>query len=203
MKKSRMLSNITFLDILFNALIVFIAIVALIKINPEDSKKAVELEGEYLITVKWEPGSEDDVDVYVMDPAENIVYFQGREAGLMYLDHDDLGARSDTTKDAEGNIIFVIENVEHVTINGVMSGEYIVNVHMYAKESLLPMRVEVILTRIHKKTREIIKKEIVLSEKGDEKTAFRFTLDADGDVASINYLERLFVRKAHDRRGRE
>jgi len=199
MSRNKKLAKTAFLDLLLNALIGFIALfaVAFIQINPHAEDQSVKLDGKYLITAVWDPELEDDVDIYVMDPAQNIIYFDNREAGLMYLDHDDLGKKSDITKDAEGNSIVVKENVEHVTINGVMKGEYVVNVHMYAKVGPLPVKVAVRLTKLGKSSKEIIK-EVTLSYKGDEDTAFRFTLDANGDVASINYLKKIIVRSAHD-----
>ena len=50
---------------------------------------------EFLITVFWPDNLEDDVDIYVEDPAGNLVWFKSREPGLMHLDRDDLGKRND------------------------------------------------------------------------------------------------------------
>lgn len=200
MSRHRGTSNIAFIDILLNSLIGFIVlfILALILINPKAEKKAIELDGEYLISVKWAPELADDVDTYVMDPAGNIVFFKRREDGLMHLDRDDLGVLSDVTHDAEGNRVVVIKNEELVTIRGIITGEYIVNVHMYNKRSDDFIEVTVTLTKLKNGVREIVENTVVLYRNGDERTAFRFTLDINGDVTNINYLERKIAMAAQE-----
>ena len=125
-------TNLPFLDLLFNVLIgfVFLFIVSFLLINPIAKRADIEVKAEFLITVFWPDNLEDDVDIYVEDPAGNLVWFKSREPGLMHLDRDDLGKRNDEVVTAAGTILFP-ENREIVTLRGIVPGEYVVNVHCY------------------------------------------------------------------------
>ncbi len=183
-------TNLAFLDLLFNTLLCFAALFALafVLVNPSKENKNVEAKADFIITVVWPSELDDDVDTYVEDPAGNIVAFMRREQGLMHLDRDDVGFRSDTVQTPNGPIEFK-ENREVVTLRGTLTGEYVVNVHLYGrrsgKETPIPVSV-----RLEKMTPFKIEaaKEIILTTKGEEKTAFRFVLNNKGDVVDLNYL---------------
>ena len=85
---------VPFTDMLFNVVIglAFMVFIAFSLINPTAKSGAVELKAELLITMNWPDNDTDDMDIYVRDPAGNIVWYHGREAGLMHLDHDDRGS---------------------------------------------------------------------------------------------------------------
>ena len=69
-----------------------------------------------------------------------------------------------------------------------MPGEYVVNVHMYTKrDERLETPVTVQLDQINP-FQIVVRKKVVLLERGDEKTAFRFIVDNDNEVVSINDL---------------
>ena len=116
-------TNLPFLDLLFNVLIgfVFLFIVSFLLINPIAKRADIEVKAEFLITVFWPDNLEDDVDIYVEDPAGNLVWFKSREPGLMHLDRDDLGKRNDEVVTAAGTILFP-ENREIVTLRGIVPG---------------------------------------------------------------------------------
>jgi len=155
----------------------------------EEKNNKVESKAEFLITVTWDKDSDNDVDTYVEDPLGNLVFFRAREQGLMHLDRDDIGKNNDRITMADGKAFEVKENRETLTIRGIVPGEYVVNVHMYTKrdkEDLCPVTVKLEKINPSLKTSNI--KEVVLGKLGDEKTAFRFTLDKTGDVTSINEL---------------
>jgi hypothetical protein len=197
MSRHREWSRIAFLDLILNALLVFIAlfIVAFLQINEkteDKEKKSVDTDGAYIIIVTWEDKSGDDVDVYVRDPAGDIVFFQDKESGLMHLERDDLGVRNDQII-KDGQIITVQKNEERVILRGVITGEYIVNIHMYLKDNPYIAKVKVRLIKIKGGARDIIGRELELSYKGDEKTAFRFTVNVEGEVTNINYLPKSLV----------
>jgi len=81
-------------------------IISFLLINPIAKRADIEVKAEFLITVFWPDNLEDDVDIYVEDPAGNLVWFKSREPGLMHLDRDDLGKRNDEVVTAAGTILF-------------------------------------------------------------------------------------------------
>jgi hypothetical protein len=189
-------TDLAFLDLLFNTLLCFAALFALsfILVNPSKQNKNVEAKADFIITVTWPADMDDDVDTYVEDPAGNLVAFMRREQGLMHLDRDDVGFRSDRIETAAGIVEFK-ENRELVTLRGTLAGEYVVNVHMYTKrsgEGPTPVAI-----RLEKLTPFKIAavRELTLMANSDEKTAFRFVLNDKGEVVDVNHLEKSLASK--------
>ena len=189
-------TNLAFLDVLFNTLLCFAALFAMsfILINPSKKDNNVVEKGEFVIVMTWPKEMDNDVDIYVEDPEGNLVAFMRREEGLMHLDRDDLGQRNDIVQTQFGEIEYD-ENREIVTLRGIIPGEYVINVHMYMKreESLLtPITIQ--LDKINPYSTIMIKR-VTLGDSGEEKTAFRFTLNNDGDVVEINELQKTLVQQ--------
>ena len=188
-------TNLPFLDLLFNILIgfVFLFIVSFLLINPIAKRADIEVKAEFLITVFWPDNLEDDVDIYVEDPAGNLVWFKSREPGLMHLDRDDLGKRNDEVVTAAGTILFP-ENREIVTLRGIVPGEYVVNVHCYFKVAVDPVPVTVQIDKINPYS--VVLREIVdLSNKGEEITVTRFSVNSKGEVTNVNKLPKKLVQE--------
>lgn len=181
-----------FIDICLNALLVFILL-----FNPEQEKKKSEglpTFGEYAIVVSWNDKSEDDVDTYVRDPQGRIVFFTSKDNGLLHLERDDYGMSNDTTKSVDGTTIQVEGNQERVIIRGIVPGEYIVNVHMYAKRDKTPTRVQIALLDIKREGAVVTEAVVVLEKERQESTAFRFSLETSGQVTKINRVPYVFVK---------
>ena len=120
----------------------------------------------------------------------------------MNLDRDDLGRANDTIETLNGEKILVRQNIEHVTIRGIIPGEYIVNVHLYRRsprhEVLEEDYFENIPVRVNVEKLNpygvVYIKELLLTVKGEEKTVLRFTVDADGKITEINDLPYQIVK---------
>ena len=187
-------SNLAFLDLLFNSLLCFAAlfVISFLLINPKQKSKTVEVKAEFLIVVEWPETLNDDVDVYVEDPAGNLVFFMRREEGLMHLDRDDLGESNDTLETPSG-IVRYGENREIVTIRGTVPGEYVVNVHMYNRKTEQTVPVTVEITKINPFA-TVLLDTVELEWEGHEKTVCRFKVDSDGAVENLYYLPKSLVR---------
>ena len=183
-------TNLAFLDLLFNTLLCFVALfsLAFVLINPSKKNKTVDAKAEFIITVIWPSDMDDDVDTYVEDPEGNLIAFNRREQGLMHLDRDDTGLSFDTISTSFGLVEYK-ENREMVSIRGYIPGEYVVNVHMYTKREDKETPVTIILEKINP-YKVVTGRNIVLKLRGDEKTAFRFTVDDEGKVIQTNQLEK-------------
>ena len=188
-------TNLPFLDLLFNVLIgfVFLFIVSFLLINPIAKRADIEVKAEFLITVFWPDNLEDDVDIYVEDPAGNLVWFKSREPGLMHLDRDDLGKRNDEVVTAAGTILFP-ENREIVTLRGIVPGEYVVNVHCYFKVAEDPVPVTIQIDKINPYS-VVLRETVDLANKGEEITVTRFSVNSKGEVTNINKLPKKLVQK--------
>jgi hypothetical protein len=148
----------------------------------QTAEKSPEINGMYMITMTWQPESEDDIDIWVQDPENSILCFVNKTVGFMALDRDDYGHRGDT--DTDGNLAYN-ENREVVMIRKVIHGEYTVNVHFYTQPSaVVQNNITVRLEKISPYA-QIAMKTLTMSTKGDEQTAFRFFVDENGIISSV------------------
>lgn len=192
-------SNVAFTDLLFNIVVglAFLFLLAFILMNPIAKEKDVEEKSDFIIIMEWDDESGDDLDLWVRGPNGGILSFRNRGIGFMHLDRDDLGLSNDKIKTADGKVKYVLRNKEVVSLRGYQSGQYLVNVHVYNKKGWLDKRfrdstVKVQLIKLNP-YEEIIEATFIASRKGQEFTAFKFTLDDEGKVVEINRDRELLI----------
>ena len=195
-RKSRETDVDPFYDMLFNILIAFVFcfIVALLAMNPKAKKAGdVPAKAEFIITLTWPDLDPNDIDCWVQDPGGNTVWFRQREAGLMHLDRDDRGIVGDTML-VNGHEVINPLNQEVVTIRGFAPGEYTVNAFYYESRNKQPVEATVSVVKVNPKAEVIFYGSVKLPSKGAERTAVRFTVDAEGAVSNINTLPKTIVQ---------
>ena len=74
-------------------------------------------------------------------------------------------------------------NQETVTMRGTIPGEYVVNVNHYVANGVDPVPVTVTVQRVNPRLEVIYYGTVTVDHRGDEKTAVRFTLDAEGNYS--------------------
>ena len=186
-----------FYDMLFNMLIAFVFcfIVALLAMNPKALKAGdIPSKAEYIITVGWPDRNPNDIDAWVQDPGGNLVWFRQREAGLMFLDRDDRGDANDAML-VNGQRIASPFRQEVVTVRGIVPGEFTVNVQYYKSHDGQPVDVTVSIIKVNPRAEIVYYGQLKLARQGDEATAARFTLQADGKVVNINTLSKTLVQR--------
>ncbi len=185
-----------FSDLLFNALLAFVMLfaIALIAMNPKAKTGDIPAKAEYIITVTWPDLNPNDIDTWVQDPGGNLVWFRAREAGLLHLDRDDRGLANDTIV-INGQKVVNPLNQEVVTLRGVAAGEYTVNLHYYETKNGETVPVNVSVVKVNPQAEVVYYGSVTLHRKGDETTAVRFTLDANGNVIHVNTLAKTLVER--------
>lgn len=205
----RFKSTIGFIDILFNILvgIAFLFIVAFVLIKPESKEQDFERKAEFVVTLSWTDDRVEDMDLWVQDPTGNQVSYRAPAMNFMHLDKDDLGKRNDTVTVA-GKEVQVNVNREVVTIRGIMPGEYIVNAHMYSNHGMPimmdgklqkpmergPLDVSIEVIKLNPSYTILHESKKMYTEKGQEKTFYRFTIDGDGKVTDFGYNKKNFIK---------
>jgi hypothetical protein len=186
--------GVAFTDLLFNALLGFVVMfmLAFLLINPIAKSGSVDPKAEFLITLTWPDGRAEDVDLYVEAPAGDLVWFRNREAGLMHLDRDDLGRRNDVVEIA-GRLVVNPINRETVSIRGIVPGEYVVNLHLYRALSAEPVPAVVKIEKLNPKVELVFQGPVTLIEQGEERTAARFLIGADGRILDVSQLPKRLV----------
>ena len=178
-----------FTDLLFNTLLGFTLLffISIIFMNPIAKLGNINYKAEYIITVIWPENQPDDIDLWVQDPYHETVSYLRKEAGWLNLDRDDRGDLNDTVMINGEKVVHPI-NQEVVTIRGIISGEYIVNLHYYQSQSQQPVKANVKIEKVNPVLRLVFIDQVTLDQVDDEKTVLRFELDGNGDIVGMNRL---------------
>jgi len=176
-----------FTDLLFNVLLGFVLLffVAILHLAPAEETGKIDIEAEYIVSVTWPEGTEDDIDTYVEDPAGNVAWFRNRSTGLVHLDRDDRGMLNDTME-LDGRTIVNPLNQEIVAIRGKTPGEYVVDVHYYDTEAETTVPVTVTVARVNPVYTVAYHGTTTLAATDEEATAVRFTIRPDGSIGDVN-----------------
>ena len=190
-------SQDAFTDVLFNALLgfAFMFVIAFALMAEPTDGGNVEAKAEVLVTVRWEDRHPDDVDTLVEDPSGNLVWYHNRDAGLMHLDRDDRGLFQDRIV-LDGEEISNPINQETVTVRALTPGEYVVNVLHYQANYAEPLPVSIKVEKLNPAVELVYYGQRELAGSGDEQTAVRFTIGANGKVLGTNELPKPLLTTA-------
>jgi hypothetical protein len=168
-------SRTVFIDVLF----VLLMVLVLLPHNPETESKHTP-PGSVIVEIRWPDGLDTDVDLWVQAPGDDPVGYSRRAGEYFNLLRDDLGSARDALE----------LNYENAYSRGMPVGEYIVNLHLYASRSPLPVSVAVQVSRAtNTDTLLVFARTVELVRIGQQITVNRFTLNEHGVVqGSINDL---------------
>lgn len=195
--------NLSFVDMLFNMTVAFsfLFIIAFMLINPPVKTDAISKpKAELILTMTWPDEAFDDIDLWLLTPTGQKVWFSNKDPGLATLDRDDRGSYGDTyaldplTPGSKTGLIKA--NKEIITIRANQPGRYVVAAHAYGVRNVegdlkatveLPYEAELEVLKVNPRV-GIIAKAKVLLEKRDQQRAFiAFELDSEGNVSNIEY----------------
>jgi len=142
--------------------------------------------GGVIVEVFWPDGVDADVDLWVQAPNDGPVGFSSMAGQYFNLLRDDLGARSDATP----------INYEIAYTRGISPGEHTANIHLYRaapNRASVPVTVSVSAVRPgHRARKQLLQRNYMLNDEGQEITAARFAVDTDGKLVpgSVHFLPR-------------
>ena len=188
-------SNLSFNDVLFNALLGFVVlfVLALLLINPITKKSDIPAKAEVLIILEWDSEVADDIDIWAHGPNMGApISFQNKHSGYMHLDRDDLGRSSDVMMiDGEKTIIKI--NREVVTLRGIAPGDYYINIHVYHKNKETgPTKYTITLLDVNP-YKEVYVMQGELHNRGDIIRLPGFTLNEEGEITDIWTSDKIIV----------
>lgn len=181
--------GVLYRDILTLVLMHFVLFIMVLLQLDEPGKKAADAApppGNVIVEVSWPDEMATDVDLWVQGPGDVPVGYSNKGGKLFNLLRDDLGVQNDTSG----------QNYEVSYSRGLVSGEYIVNLHLYRNNpGKLPVPCVVTVSTKPSDnigSKEILKTRVELKALGQELTVFRFKLDANGELVpgSVNALKR-------------
>jgi hypothetical protein len=173
--------------------VAFLFFIALLAMNPEAKEGKVESKAEFIITMSWPDDHPDDLDLYAEDPLGNIVWYHVREGGFMMLDRDDRGSANNTIT-VDGRKITSSFRQETISIRGIVPGEYTVNVHYFLATKGGPVPAVVKVEKVNPVVEVVAYDTVQLGRMGEEKTAVRFRLAANGDVVDVNHRDKSLIQ---------
>ena len=186
-----------FTDLLFNALLgfAFMFAIAFMLINSSEESGNINTKAEVLISVQWPDEHPDDVDAVVEDPQGKLVWYHNRDSGLMHLDRDDRGNLADNIN-LKGDVVSSPINQETITVRGLQTGEYVINLLHYKSNFKEPLPVTVKVEKLNPSVELIYYGQHFLNGVGDEITALRFFVNADKEVSDTNQIPKRLLTKA-------
>lgn len=133
---------------------------------------------EAMIVINWPTEAHVDVDTWMRNAEGGIVYYGHKEAGVMFLDRDDLGDRCLT----------VCEEI--TSLRGLTSGDYVLNLNVFAAAGLsspgpgqsvplrAPLTVHVKIMQMNPTVVTRYERDVVLRFVKEEKPVVRFRIAA-------------------------
>jgi hypothetical protein len=182
---------------LFNIIIVFALIffAAVLLMNEPTKKKDTEAKADMIVTMSWPDLSPHDVDLWIKAPDGAPIYYSHKENSYLFLDRDDLGVSNNyIVKDGEKIQLSVRREV--ASFRGMAPGRFVVNSMFYAakkidgtvevdKSVIEPIPVVLELIQINPVYKILARKEMILTEVKEQKTAFSFII-RDGLITDID-----------------
>lgn len=179
MNRARFGTTLSFIDFAFNLIIALTALflLSIMLLNPPKQESNTKKEAKYLIVMKWQDGSNHDVDLWVQY-GERVIGFPMRQSEHMALERDDLGP-DDTTQ----NLHFTPLNEEIMAIRSFREGWYTVAAHWYRKrDESQPPIVQWAIVAVYDNNKIVDRGQVIFSQQGQEITLVRFYMKADGEI---------------------
>ena len=170
----RVLSDLMLLMFAAMALSVVMLVPMVAKKVTESAEVTQQPPGTVIVTADWDPNSDVDVDLWVRAPGDTPVGYSAKSGVVFNLLRDDLGQIADASH----------LNAEVAYARGYRAGTYVVNVHLYRlRRGDLPLPVRVVVSIQPEGSESPVQMwsgDVVLTKEGQELTAVRFVLDAQG-----------------------
>lgn len=171
----------SFTDFLFNILLVFLVMLAILLMlpkKPQEAEDDIQVKAEYLIILTWDESSTVDLDLWIKLPSDRVIFFKQKSGQGIRLERDDLGSMSDMV----GSKVVPI-NEEIATIRGTIPGEYIINAHVYGNlgKPLSELKTTLRVVQLNPYF-ETYKNSHTFTSIGEEHTFLRMVIDEKGKV---------------------
>ena len=124
-----------------------------------------------------------------------MVWFRGKESEFVHLDRDDRGNLADNLN-INGEVVSNPINQETITVRGLQSGEYIINLLHYKSNFKEPLPVTVKVEKLNPSVELVYYGEHFLNGVGDEMTALRFYVDSQKNISDLNQIPKRLITKA-------
>lgn len=143
---------------------------------------SVTTYGQYAVTMTAK--TDDDIDLYVRDPKGDVAWYGSLQAGAMSLEHDAIPGVTDPVQSGVHELTIIRE---------ASPGEYVANAQVYNGNAPAVVTVQLWDLRGLRK-HVILTRRFDVRGQGQQVTAFRWRLNAQGDYAGHNLLPANLLR---------
>jgi hypothetical protein len=185
-------------------MVVLLSAIALIAVNQKKAEvEGIKPKAEYIIEVHWPDNSYHDVDTWLLTPAGSPIYYLHPDNGVVFLDRDDRG--NNDFQNLNGDRVEAPGRSEITSIRGIVPGEYVLNVHLYAYRQhgptdppgvytthdkvgeLLPepVPVTVEIKKVNPVVKLVFTGKVTFTLGRQELHVTRFTINPNGDITDI------------------
>ena len=198
-------SNISFVDLAFCLVFGFVLLftVAVIQFNIKSKEAEIKKpNAEFLIVLTWQGNINQDVDLWIRDPNGTLTFFKALENGITHLDRDDLGHINDKYTDRDGVEHIIPINQEIGTIRGFLTGEWVINVHLYkCDKQKKPANCQITMTKLNPKSSIVFSRDLTLTNYWEEQTVAVVMMDGNGKIIDVekDLLVKLVESEIHGR----
>lgn len=163
------------------------------KTKSDEAKQDNAMTGNIAVYCFWADGLDTDVDLHLMGPDGDHIFYRKMQGRFWSILRDDLGITNDPAP----------RNFENAATRGLEPGPYVINVHAYrGNETSYPVTVDCEVrvnprANASNSTPQVFRTTVVLSETGDEQTILTFEADPDGQVigSSVSRLFQSIIRR--------
>ncbi|MBV8064930.1 MAG: hypothetical protein JOY73_05365 [Actinobacteria bacterium] len=146
------------------------------------TKPSVTTFGQYAVMMSSK--TSDDLDLYVRDPQGDVAWYGSLQAGALSLEHDQIPGSTDPVADGVHETTIVRESA---------AGQYVANVDVYNGSHPAAVTVQLWDLRGANK-RMVLARTFGLRYQGQQVTAFRWRLDAKGDLVGHDEVPTSLLR---------
>ena len=165
--------------------------VVVVAVNPPQQARGVEMKAEMLATIEWDVNTDADVDIHMMTPSHQPVFYGSRDVGCSNLDHDDRGFLDSVITLDDGSQVRKENAKETISIRCVEPGHYDLAANLYAyrtnglnqtQSKDLGLKVHVETVGLNPSVRVLYANDIVLDRVGQTVNWASFDMDRQGRV---------------------
>lgn len=168
-------------------LLLCIVSVVIVAVSPTRSKTdGVKPKAEYLISADWEVMLDLDVDLWVVNPSRQPIFYGSRQVGCADLDRDSLGFQTSLITLGDGSTVRSISNKEVTSVRCFEPGHWDVGVNLYSDRELAKsgkdIKVHIEIVGLNPEVRTIFAKDAVLDRVGETVNVVSFEMGRDGKI---------------------
>jgi hypothetical protein len=133
---------------------------------------------------------DSDVDLWVVDPSRQPIFYGSRQVGCADLDRDSLGFQTSLITLGDGSTVRSTSNKEVTSVRCFEPGHWDVGVNLYSDREIVKsgkdIKVHIEIVGLNPEIRTIFAKDAALDRVGETVNVVSFEMGRDGKITLAN-----------------